>query len=95
MSFCIERGRRTFFDQTGTFDHLKPLRLETESGFGVDIATITDEVNAKTTMGAGGLVTKKSLKAIGDYLSLKFEGGPVSTDLFSVTFIEASSRLGC
>ncbi len=84
-------GEANFFrDLGGSFDHLKPLRLKTEAAFDVDITAITDEVNARTGMNAGGQVTKKSLKAIGDYLGLKFEKKIYTfTDLFSVAFIEA------
>lgn len=78
-----------FRDLEGTFDDLKPMRLRTEAAFGVKISAITDEVNARTSL-SNGLVTKKSLKAIGDYLGLKLGGKPIPfLDLFSVAFIEA------
>ena len=79
-----------FRDLGGTFDHLRPMRLKTEAAFGVDITAITDEVNARTSTGKGGLVTTKSLKAISEYLGVKLGGKPMAfLDLFSVSFIEA------
>lgn len=79
-----------FRDLGGTFDHLKPLRLKTEAAFGIDINAVTNEVNARTAMNAGGLVTTKSLKEIGNYLDLKLGSHPIPfLDLYTVGFIEA------
>src|SRR5687768_7875673 len=59
----------------GTFEQLKPLRLKIEAALGIDLVAVTNEVNARTAMNTGGQVTKKSLKAIGEYLGLKFNSG--------------------
>ena len=78
-----------FRDLGGSFDHLMPMRLETEAAFGVDITAITDRVNAKTRT-SGGQLRQSSLKAIGDYLGLTFDNEPKKfLDLFTVAFIEA------
>lgn len=80
----------------GTFEHLKPLRLQIEAALNVDIETIQHQIDVLTEMKSNGWLLPKSLKAMGKYLGISLAGNRIGfNDLFTVAFIEAITAKAC